>query len=843
MVPRLVSNVAVFNGRLHTSETPKIVGPRCGVPPVHRGPSSHQSASDARSWRFRCSVVPSIIVPLRLMRLVPRAAVLVALIACGGDGSTKPADPGPTVTTIVVSGPPGALQVGGTFALSAEVRDQSGSAIGGKTPTWTSANGIIATVSAAGVVTAMAAGSTIISAAVDDKVGSLTVAVTNPPVFAVTITPLAAPPIAGQTTPLTVVVTDRNGTVLVGRRITWSSSTPLVATVDGTGQLSATSPGTTTLTAFSDGVPGSLPITVVAPEGSAPPTIESVAPATLVPGATATIRGTGFLVTTTAVAIAGVRAAVLSTASTELTVAVPSTGLPCQSTQPSPVTVATVGGIVTANHPLTVARTRDLAVGESFVTAASGDIGCNALPASGSYLVSVFNGSPTLSPTTRFELRGSVGGGAAASRMPAGEPLTIDAAATRRSLAPSALTAVERAHLGRLEDDAGILRRLGAPRRSRLAPSYPSAARVPVPLVVGATTTVKFHFSSCTAAGASSVTARVVYVGQRSVVLEDVAGPLAGKLEAELVAMAEQFESVSYPLLLNFGDPLARDPLTDANGRILMLFTPKVNAVAASVLGFVSACDLYPASQDPSVAGSNEAEIFYARAATDESPGSTTLNGVSQWRRQMPATMIHEAKHIVSYVERLARNPTQFEQVWLEEATAQIASEMFGRAIHGNGWRGDATYQQTLWCEVRPTTAGCAGGVLAMTNHFAFLASYLQSFETKSIISGAEDSDIYGSAWLFARWLVDTYGGADEGALLRKLVQTGTLAGAENVESAVGRTFPQLLAEFTLMLAADNLPGVSGAHVEPSWNLPDIFAGSAELGARVPAPLALRQAT
>jgi hypothetical protein len=304
--------------------------------------------------------------------------------------------------------------------------------------------------------------------------------------------------------------------------------------------------------------------------------------------------------------------------------------------------------------------------------------------------------------------------------------------------------------------------------------------------------------------------------------------------------MAQQFEAVSYPLLLNFGDPLARDPTTDANGRIVMLFTPKVNALNGGVLGFVSACDLYPASQDPSVAGSNEAEIFYARTVTDPDPASTSLSGRTEWRRQMPATMIHEAKHVASYAERLARNATQFEQVWLEEGTAQVASELFGRAIHGNVWRGDATYRQTLWCEFRPTVAGCDDGLIALTNHVAFLTDYLQQFETKSILSGAEDIDIYGSAWLFTRWLVDSYGGSDEGAFLRRLVQSGTLAGPANVEAAAGRPFPALLAEFMLMLAADNLPTVAGPYVEPSWNLPDLFAGYAEIGSRPPAPLALR---
>jgi hypothetical protein len=455
--------------------------------------------------------------------------------------------------------------------------------------------------------------------------------------------------------------------------------------------------------------------------------------------------------------------------------------------------------------------------------------------------VSVINGATSTAATVRFELRGSEGG-PVASRLPVAGGITIDGDASR-SVARSTVSPAVQEHLGRLDDDLALLRRLGAPRRGRIAPSFSRTEMPPVPLMVGATAQLKFHYSSCTAAGVTPITARVVFVGNRSVVLEDVAGPLAGSIDADLVAMAQEFETVSYPLLLNFGNPLARDANTDVNGRILMLFTPKVNSLGTNLLGFVSACDLYPVSQDASVAGSNEAEIFYARTVTDTTPGTTALSGRSQWRRQMPATMIHEAKHIASYAERLSRDATLFEQVWLEEATAQIASEMFGRAIHGNVWRGDAGYRQTLYCESRPTTAGCADGVIAMTNHISFLTNYLQVFETKSILSGAEDSDIYGSAWLFARWLVDTYGGSDEGAFLRRLVQTATLAGPANVEAVSGRPFPQLLTEFTLMLAADNVPSVGAPFVEPSWNLPDVFAGYAELGTRPPAPLAMRQST
>ena len=783
---------------------------------------------------------------MELMRFLSCAAVLVTVLACGGDGVSPAPQPvvpvGRVVTTILVTAPTGPLQVGSTFPLSAEVRDQFDVAIAGKTLTWSTANAAVATVSSAGVVTAEGPGATTISASVDGKTGTAAITVAQAPVFAVTITPLTGPAVAGETTPLTVVVNDRNGTVLIGRRITWSSSAPLVASVDGSGRLNATSPGVTTVTALSEGVSGTLAVTVTPPAGSVSPSITSISPATLTPGATATLNGSGFLsVANTAVTIAGVNAAVLGTSPTQMTIAVPAAGIPCQSTQPVPVTVATVGGAATTNHPLVVARTRTLAVGESFVTDASGDIGCNELPAGGTYLVSVFNGGVSTTATVRFELRGSAGGPLAA-RLPAEQQSPMIAPPTR-ALARTTASAAQQAHLDHLDADRAVLRQLGAPRRRSLAPSFSRAGMVPGPLTVGLTTQLKFHYSSCTAAGASPVTARVVYAGPHSVVLEDIAGPLAGKIDAELIAMAQEFETISYPLLLNFGDPFASSAGTDANGRILMLFTPKVNNLGTNLLGFVSACDFYPVTQDPAVAGSNEAEIFYARTVTDTTTNTTSLNGMSQWRRQMPATMIHEAKHITSYAERLARSAAQFEQVWLEEATAQLASEMFGRAIHGNRWRGDATYRETVYCESRPTTAGCAGGVISMTNHFDFLGNYLQNFETKSILSGSDDADIYGSAWLFARWLVDTYGGSDEAAFLHRLVQTGTLSGPPNVEAVSGRTFPQLLAEFTLMLAADNVPNASKPYVEPSWNLPDVFEGLTELSTRPPAPLAMRRST
>ena len=774
----------------------------------------------------------------------PLAIIIAVVGVLGCGGSTEPPAPTPvvsSVSSVLITAPTSAIDVGGTVDLTVTVRDLAGAVVTGKSLSWATSNATVASVSSTGTVTGVAAGSALISASVEGKTGSTQVTVVAAAVATVAIVPPTDPVVAGQSYSLAALVKDQPGNTLAGRRVTWSSSAPGVATVDNTGQLTTFTPGTTTITALCEGVSASTAIVVSAPAGSSPPTIVSISPATLTPGASVTITGTHFVPgALNAITVAGVQVTASTATPTELTLTLPVSGLPCASTQPVPVTVATTGGLATATHPLAVAATRTLATGESFVVgAANGAIACNELSDGGSYLISVFNTNPSATTTTRFEFRGA--SGALATRAPAIDGRLAEAMAPARALSPRSAASIEHAaHLGRLDEDLALFTRLGAPRRVR-GPSFSRTLVPQVPTTVGATTSLHYHYNSCSASGFSTLTGRVVYVGPKVIVVEDVAGPLAGKIDADLIALATEFETRSFPLLLNFGDPLAYDAQTDGNGRLIVLFTPKVNNQSQNLLGFVAGCDLYPPGQDPTVAASNQAEIFYARTVTDTSPTSTALSGRVQWKRQMPATMIHEAKHIVSYAERLARSASQFEQIWLEEATAQVASELYGRAIHGNKWRSDAPYDPTIWCESRPTTPSCDGGVIAMGNHFAFLSDYLQNFENKSILSGTDDSDIYGSSWLFVRWAADIYGGTDEGAFFRALVQSSSRSGTTNLEAVTGKTFAQMLAEFTLMLAADNLPNVSAPYVEPSWNLPDVFAGYAELGTHPSVPLAMRQ--
>src|SRR5205823_1701913 len=86
--------------------------------------------------------------------------------------------------------------------------------------------------------------------------------VTPVPVASVDVTPPSASVQAGQTVQLTGTPRDAGGTPLSGRTVTWSSSTPAVATVSSSGLVSGVTPGSATITATSEGKSGTSTITV-----------------------------------------------------------------------------------------------------------------------------------------------------------------------------------------------------------------------------------------------------------------------------------------------------------------------------------------------------------------------------------------------------------------------------------------------------------------------------------------------------------------------------------------------------------------------------------------------------
>src|SRR5439155_182127 len=91
----------------------------------------------------------------------------------------------------------------------------------------------------------------------------LTKAVAVVPVSSVTVSPASTTLQVGQTVQLTATPKDANGNPLTGRTVTWSSSNPSVASVDGSGLVTGGgTAGSATITATSEGQSGTSSITV-----------------------------------------------------------------------------------------------------------------------------------------------------------------------------------------------------------------------------------------------------------------------------------------------------------------------------------------------------------------------------------------------------------------------------------------------------------------------------------------------------------------------------------------------------------------------------------------------------
>src|SRR5207249_3886647 len=113
-----------------------------------------------------------------------------------------------SVASVAVSPASLTMSMGSTQQLSAVVKDANGNVLTGRTVTWTTSSSAVATVSASGLVTGVAAGTATITATSEGKSGTASVTVANVPVASVTISPSAPNLYVAGTTQLTATPKD-----------------------------------------------------------------------------------------------------------------------------------------------------------------------------------------------------------------------------------------------------------------------------------------------------------------------------------------------------------------------------------------------------------------------------------------------------------------------------------------------------------------------------------------------------------------------------------------------------------------------------------------------------------
>ena len=598
------------------------------------------------------------------------------------------------------------------------------------------------------------------------------------------------------------------------------------------------------------------------PLASVAPQVTSISPATLVPGTSATLTGTGFDATpaSNTVTIGGVAAAVTAATATSLTVTVP-----CVASGTVPVQVAQ-GGMKGGAfpHPLQVAQ-RTLAVGETVVLTSAADVACNELTASGGparYIVSVFNATTSTSANAPFFVSGDAPEtGAALARAPTtpdflAQPTAPTSLAARQEIERA--RRADEAHTELLERNAQEYERLNArfagdprmrPRRSAVSadPVEPPLNRkIRVARIDGANFCRTF----------TEVNATRVYYGGKIAIYEDADSTPVALRAANNPKMAEyyqkigdQFNADMEPIISgSFSDILRRDAVTDNNGVLVAFFTPVINRRSPGVAGFVVSCDQFPndsTAATPTNSSSNFGEYFYAYQPTD----STGASGYGtftpdSWYWSIRATFIHETKHAAAYAYR-ASVGAPFETSWLEEGTARHAEELWARnAIYNVAWKGNTGYGSaaapgSIYCDWRREAAVAGGSACLATNsrrpslnmyrHFQSLYNFMVNGRFYSLFGSTTDdtgSNWYATSWSLVRFATDRYGASDA-AFLSALTQSSQTS-TTNVANRAGVSFTQLMGEWSLALAMDDYPGMTplpSTPQMPTWNMRDIYTG------------------
>lgn len=777
-----------------------------------------------------------------------RAAVVAALAVVACRGHDSPTESSPVVAvTIAVTQP--TILVGNTTTVVATLLDAAGKVVSDRAPVWSSLTPTVVSVMQDGEVTGLQSGTGQVRATSGRASADATVIVNNPTAAAIQLArDTASLFLPGGTVQAIAAVTDAGGKPLSKPTIAWTSSAPQIATVNIAGLVTAVASGSAVITAAVDGLSATMSVTVRPLAVVGAPTIASVAPATLRPGAVTIVTGSNFASSLAGnqVAIDGIAATVVAATTTQLSVIVPSVGFTCDPTRDAFMQVTANGLIGGGTVPLQVAMRRELAPGQSVIVANLADVRCNELvPADGRWVISVYNASraavtPATTANALFAVRGVAGplasnAGDGPARLIARSGLPV--AAPAPSVRPSPLSVMERE---RLATHASVLERnitAAAMQQPALARgSAPAAGPSSDIATVGAVTQIKIPNLDAAdfCVTNTPIGFRTAYVGPHIAIVEDTTSVLngtptqRGRVDDLMQRLGDEFEAVMWPIVTTyFGNPLAMDAVLGGPGRVVLAISPRVNAMQhGTVTAFVASCDDFAVAQRPS---SNLGAFVYGVAPTSAATGYATSDSRDQWLRNMRSTLVHETKHATAFAERISRGLALEDLGW-EEGGARAAEELYARTFYHTSQGGNTGFAASLGCDIRYADAQppCAGRPVLLLRHFDALYGYMSGPELNTPLGRpfTGDFNFYAGAWSLLRWAADQFG-ADEAKFFKDFV-TSPVTGVSNLEARTGKKWEDLLGEWSLAVYLDDIGGFTPANPAlaiRSWNYPDIWLG------------------
>jgi|GEM_PF-1445228 len=173
----------------------------------------------------------------------------------------------PAISSIAIDPAEIELSRGLVQQFLALATDTSGTVLANLAVDWSSSNETVGTVNATGVFTALAPGTTNLSATYGEVTGTTNITVIPPvPVLkAITVSPAEKSVFVGDNRTFAATPLDQYSEPMDGVLCTWTSSNTTVGTVDEAGTFNALVAGTTTLTAANGTVNGNATVTVLDP--------------------------------------------------------------------------------------------------------------------------------------------------------------------------------------------------------------------------------------------------------------------------------------------------------------------------------------------------------------------------------------------------------------------------------------------------------------------------------------------------------------------------------------------------------------------------------------------------
>ena len=224
-----------------------------------RDPNGHVVTDAAVAWTSSDASVVTVTASGLAMAAGNGTATITA--TAGSASGTATVTVAQEVASVAMSPPAVTVSLGDTLRLVAEASDDNGHAVAGTEFAWSSSEVSVVRVDASGLVTGLAEGLAMVTATAGSVSGTAAVTVTRE-VDSVTVSPLAATILPGDTVRLTAEGYDENGHAVTRAEFAWSSSDVSLVRVDASGLVTGLAEGLAMVTATAGSASATAMVTV-----------------------------------------------------------------------------------------------------------------------------------------------------------------------------------------------------------------------------------------------------------------------------------------------------------------------------------------------------------------------------------------------------------------------------------------------------------------------------------------------------------------------------------------------------------------------------------------------------